>query len=279
MNRWIVAIVLAALAGTGIGYWRGASIRARLAEDAARLQTSEAGLRTRLEAAEKERDSLRAALAAAAGHPPAPPPVTPRPKPNVDDSTSRQQLVQMLEERTRELEAADNSIQQLQARLAEMDAHITQLTDQQNRLQASEVELRARLDAASKQAADLDQLLKAREKRLADVEITNQQLRSRTDDSVRRLASLRKLSGDLEDLTQRREAYMTNILGRYREATDLFRAMSLRLDNLRESTTVSGNDLSRIQNAVSLAEEDMRQLRALNTRASRLQKELKSAAQ
>lgn len=276
MNRWIVAIVLAALAGAGIGYWRGASIRARLAQDAAHLQQVEANLRTRLDAAEKERDSLRA-QAASAEHPPAPPPA-PRPKPNVDDSTSRQQLVQMLEERTRELEAADNSIQQLQAKLADMDTRITQLTDQQDRLQASETELRQRLDAASKQAADLDQLLKTREKRLADVELTNQQLRSRTDDSVRRLASLRKLSGDLEDLTQRREAYMTNILGRYREATDLFRSMSLRLDNLRESTTVSGSDLSRIQNAVSLAEEDMRQLRALNTRASRLQKELKSAA-
>ncbi|MCC6367727.1 MAG: hypothetical protein IT165_29745 [Bryobacterales bacterium] len=276
MNRWIVAIVLAALAGAGIGYWRGASIRARLAQDAARFQQVEANLRTRLDAAEKERDSLRA-QAASAEHPPAPPPA-PRPKPNVDDSTSRRQLVQMLEERTRELEAADNSIQQLQTKLADMDTRITQLTDQQDRLQASETELRERLDAASKQAADLDQLLKTREKRLADVELTNQQLRSRTDDSVRRLASLRKLSGDLEDLTQRREAYMTNILGRYREATDLFRSMSLRLDNLRESTTVSGSDLSRIQNAVSLAEEDMRQLRALNTRASRLQKELKSAA-
>ncbi|MCC6393312.1 MAG: hypothetical protein IT167_22115 [Bryobacterales bacterium] len=278
MNRWIVAIVLAALAGAGIGYWRGASIRARLAQDAARLQQAEAGLRTRLEASEKERDSLRAAQAAAAEHPPVPPPA-PRPKPNVDESTTRYQLVQMLEERTRELEAADNSIQQLQTKLSEMDGRITQLTDQQNRLQASEVELRERLDAASKQAADLDQLLKAREKRLADVELTNQQLRGRTDDSARRLAGLRKLSGDLEDLTQRREAYMTNILGRYREATDLFRAMSLRLDNPRESTTLSGSDLSRIQNAVSLAEEDMRQLRALNTRASRLQKEMKSAAQ
>lgn len=277
MNRSIVAIVLAALAGAGIGYWRGVSSRAALVRETARLQQVEAGLRARLVIVEKERDSLRAAQAAAAAHPSAPAP-TPRPKPNVDESTSRQQLVQMLDERSRELEAADTSIQQLQAKLAEMDAHITQLTDQQNRLQASETDLRGRLDAASKQAADLDQLLKAREKRLADVEITNQQLRNRTDDSARRLSSLRKLSGDLEDLTQRREAYMTNILGRYREATDLFRSMSLRLENPRESTALSGSDLSRIQNAVSLAEEDMRQLRALNLRASRLQKDLKSAA-
>lgn len=277
MNRSIVAIVLAALAGAGIGYWRGVSSRAALVRETARLQQVEAGLRARLVIVEKERDSLRAAQAAAAAHPSAPAP-TPRPKPNVDESTSRQQLVQMLDERNRELEAADTSIQQLQAKLAEMDAHITQLTDQQNRLQASETDLRGRLDAASKQAADLDQLLKAREKRLADVEITNQQLRNRTDDSARRLSSLRKLSSDLEDLTQRREAYMTNILGRYREATDLFRSMSLRLENPRESTALSGSDLSRIQNAVSLAEEDMRQLRALNLRASRLQKDLKSAA-
>ncbi|MBV6433446.1 MAG: hypothetical protein IANPNBLG_03624 [Bryobacteraceae bacterium] len=277
MNRSIVAIVLAALAGAGIGYWRGVSSRAALVRETARLQQVEAGLRARLVIVEKERDSLRAAQAAAAAHPSAPAP-TPRPKPNVDESTSRQQLVQMLDERSRELEAADTSIQQLQAKLAEMDAHITQLTDQQNRLQASETDLRGRLDAASKQAADLDQLLKAREKRLADVEITNQQLRNRTDDSARRLSSLRKLSSDLEDLTQRREAYMTNILGRYREATDLFRSMSLRLENPRESTALSGSDLSRIQNAVSLAEEDMRQLRALNLRASRLQKDLKSAA-
>ncbi len=81
---------------------------------------------------------------------------------------------------------------------------------------------------------------------------------------------LTKISDDFDDLNRRRDQYMTNVLRRYREVTDLYRTLSLRQEGPRD-------DLSRIQNAISLAEEDMRQLQSLNAQARRLQRDLQAA--
>ena len=70
--------------------------------------------------------------------------------------------------------------------------------------------------------------------------------------------------------------YLNNILRRYREITEQYRAMSGVLDSRRdrEAAPVGSTEIARIQNAIALAEEDLKQIDALNAQAARLEKKL-----
>ena len=271
---WVAALV----ALIGAGSWTLISQRRSAAAEAAKWKTIEAELRQKLAAAERQPPPATTDEPEDAPKSGAPSVSTRAPKVVVDDSTSRQALLQIIEDKDRQLSAAENSLRELQAKLQEVSTRLEQVQEQQTKLQESEVQLRARIDSMTQQAAAQEASVKARETRLAEVEQSNQELRRKTDDSTKLLSRLQQLAVNLEELARRREAYLTNILGRYREATDLFRTMSVRLEQPRENgvNMVGANDVSRIQNAISLAEEDMRQLRGLNTRATTLQKDLQA---
>jgi hypothetical protein len=74
---------------------------------------------------------------------------------------------------------------------------------------------------------------------------------------------------------------LNSLLSRYKEVTEQYRAFASILENRRgpEGTpganiSIAGPELSRIQNTLTLAEEDLRQLNALNAQALRIQKKL-----
>ena len=161
-----------------------------------------------------------------------------------------------------------------QTKLREVEARLASLVEQQQSGQGQEKELRQQLDAAQRQAAALEASLKTREARLAELELAQQRLQRQGTETGQRQQRLVELLTELEENSRRRESYLNAILGRYREATELFRAMSLRLDNPRDVTSPLNNDLSRIQTAIQHADEDLRQLRTLNAQSARLQKEL-----
>jgi hypothetical protein len=79
------------------------------------------------------------------------------------------------------------------------------------------------------------------------------------------------VSKDVEDLNRRREASLLTLERRYREVTDLYRNFSLNMQT-RENPGqgLQAGDLSRIQTALQQAEEELRQLRSLNTRVAEL---------
>jgi hypothetical protein len=66
--------------------------------------------------------------------------------------------------------------------------------------------------------------------------------------------------------------YLSSVVRRYREMTEQYRAMDSRRE--REGTVVSGTEISHIQNAVALADEELRQISVLNVQAQRLEKKL-----
>jgi hypothetical protein len=81
---------------------------------------------------------------------------------------------------------------------------------------------------------------------------------------------------NLQDMDRRRDVYLTSILRRYRDITDEFRAMSSMMDTSHDasSSACSGAALSRIQSAVTSAEDDLRQLNDLSARTQKLEKQL-----
>jgi chromosome segregation ATPase len=118
--------------------------------------------------------------------------------------------------------------------------------------------------------------LQASRQRITNLEATNTKLRSENSEGAARTAAFGRVVTSLQDLDRRRDAYLTSIIRRYRDITSEFRAMSGMLDSGRDpnSNVFSGATLTRIQNAISLADDDLRQLSELNAQARELEKKL-----
>jgi chromosome segregation ATPase len=196
------------------------------------------------------------------------------------DSALAASLEQQLRDRTERLATAEAGWHEARSRIGELETKVAALTEQFSQAQASEKGLRQELDASTRQIATLQADLKARTATAADADLAAQtrSLKLSVETAQKAAARTAELANELEDISRRRETYLNQVLSRYREATDLFRAMSLRLDNPRDAGGVMlNNDLSRIQQAVQNAEEDIRQLRALNQGSTRVLKEIAAA--
>jgi hypothetical protein len=92
-----------------------------------------------------------------------------------------------------------------------------------------------------------------------------------------RAVDLAQVIVQLQDLDSRRDALLTSIMRRYRDITSQFRAMSGMLGSNRDSNTgspLTDAALTRIQSAVSSADDDLRQLNELSAQARQLEKKL-----
>ena len=184
------------------------------------------------------------------------------------------ELGRMLAERSHQLEASQGAQADLSRQLRELEARFDGVTQEAAKLKAAEAEIREQLALAQKEADAAKGVAQGRQTAFRDLELAGQQLRRQLSEATQGYTRRKQAGIELDEIARRRESYLNNILGRYREATDMFRVMSLRLDNPRDAGSPLSNDLSRIQQAIQLADEDLRQLRALNSQAARLQKDL-----
>lgn len=182
-----------------------------------------------------------------------------------------------LQRLSRELDEARSEISQLQTQLQnssdERDREVASAKESDKKAQD---DLQRQLDELKQQLDSAQADLQASRERVAALEENNAKLRSDTSEAAGRSADTARVVADLEDLNRRREAYLTSIIRRYRDLTSQFRAMSGMLDSGRDpnSSALNGAALSRIQNAVSLTDDDLRQLSDLNARARELEKKL-----
>lgn len=175
---------------------------------------------------------------------------------------------------TREkLAAADASIRQLETRIRELEAQVERVTDENKRLAAAESELKEKITTTSRILDAVRTELKGKDERLAMVMVTNRQLQEENRKNAEKTAQLPRLMRDLDELNRRRESHITTILRRYREITDQYRALSARADQPGEGAGITA-EVSRIGNTIQMAEEDLRQLSALNAQVGRLQQRL-----
>lgn len=184
------------------------------------------------------------------------------------------ELARMLGERSDQLKAAQNAQADFTRQLRELEAKVEIMIQEEAKRKISESELRDQLTTAQRETDAVKITAQTRDTALRELETKNAELRKQVADATQKNGRRKQAGAELEELGRRRESYLNNILGRYREATDLFRTMSLRLDNPRDAGSPLNNDLSRIQQAIQSADEDLRQLRVLNAQAARLQKDL-----
>jgi chromosome segregation ATPase len=182
------------------------------------------------------------------------------------------------------IEELNRALDEAQANVKQLQAQLTNASDEREKALASANELhqkeredwQSQLEALKQQLDSTQADSQASRQRLAALEADDAKLKSNNTAASARLAEFARVIADLQDLDRRRDAYLTSIMRRYRDITSQFRAMSGMLDSSREpkSSAFSDAALTRIQNAVSLADDDLRQLTELNAQARQLETKL-----
>jgi len=139
------------------------------------------------------------------------------------------------------------------------------------KLKAQLDELREDAQSARRLGEALQTELRAKSERLVKVETAEKLMQDRVAKAESGAAKAAGVSKEVEDLNRRREAFLTALLLRYREVSDIYRNFTLNAQT-RETpgAGLQAGDLSRIQTAIQQAEDDLRQLQALNARMAQL---------
>jgi len=183
-----------------------------------------------------------------------------------------------IEQLRRELGEARAQVKELQTQLSNAnDEREKALASADEFHQKEKADWQSQLDAAKQDLEAAQAGLQASRQRVAALEADNAKLKADNSAGAAHNADVAQVLAELQDLDNRREAYMTSIMRRYRDITSQFRAMSGMLGSTRDSTSTSpfsDSALTRVQSAVSAADDDLRQLTQLNDQARQLEKKL-----
>ena len=268
--KWLMPAAVVVLAGAAAWLaWRAAQQSARVTA----LMDENRALAARAGQSAPPAGILTPPPAAPLGEPrrqPAPlPGRTPEPAPPAEDQRA-------LETVRARLTAATQSLDELKNRLAETESSVARLTEENLRVRENEQELREKLNSAERILDAVRAELKSKSDRIFSMEISARTILEENRKVEDRLSTVSKTSQELQDLQRRRDVYLTSILRRYRELTDLYRGLAVRLERGSDSATLAAGDLSRIQQAINMTDEDLRQLNTLNAQAQQLLARMKA---
>ncbi|MCX6625523.1 MAG: hypothetical protein NTY38_31575, partial [Acidobacteria bacterium] len=217
-------------------------------------------------AADAEVEALRARLAAAAAREPG----TGRTIAPGHPSTVSADLAHRIVEIEASLSTIGSTLAEHQLRGQQWDEQIAHAGAETRKLAEQEAELRKRTTDAAGVVQAMEAELKGKEGRLTPLELSARSLRAARkaalDGIDRQVAPARAI----EEIERRREIYVSAILGRYRQLVDQSRFLSLRPENPAGANPAATLDLSRVQAVVSQAEEEHRQIQALDAQAQLL---------
>jgi chromosome segregation ATPase len=267
--RWTVLFLLAGVVASSVAVFRYARLYSNTAATLASLQSEGKVWRTTVEQLAAENDRLRRQLGM--------PPVQPadgqkllQDRRQLEQATAaRVEAARMLGKLEEGMTAASSKANALEGRNRELESGMEKLQADNQRLTASEADLKERLEGTNRIVEAMQAELKGRAERSTQLDIENRTLHDENRKLTAKSSLASNLMRDLDDINRRRDALLNQIQRRYRDLTDQFRMLAAGSD--RDGLGSGGGDLSRLQHAVSLAEEDLRQLNALNAQASRAQ--------
>jgi chromosome segregation ATPase len=261
---WIaVPVLIAAIALGGAALWIPRYLASRSSQPLAmeKIEAENRELRARAERLAVEAEAARRGASAP------PPQVTATPPAGHEalppGALDQARLLISLREK---LASTQSTIDDLQLRIQQLEGQVEHWRDENGKLAASEREMNDQLGAANRVVDAVQAELRAKQTRLTQMEVSFTKLREDNRAASARSAEMAGAASELEDMNRRRESQLNVVLRRYREITEQYRAWAGRIEN----DSSAGADLARIQNAISLAEEDLRQLSALNAQAARL---------
>lgn len=177
----------------------------------------------------------------------------------------------------RELDEAHAAAARLQGQLeASRQEQQNAVNAAADELQRTKQDWRSRLDALQQQLDSARAEAQAARERAAALDADNARIKTGTAADSSRMAELQKTMAGLQDVERRRDAYLNSILRRYRDITDQLRSMTSTLDASRgsEAAPFNGIALSRVQNTIALAVDDLRRLTEVNAQAHQLENKL-----
>jgi len=190
----------------------------------------------------------------------------------------------VLAKRDATIEALNHQLSEAQASVMGLQAQLSSAVEEREKAlaEANAEQEKARadwqnqLDAVKQQLDSAQAEVQGSRQRASALEADNAKLKSDNAAASARAAEVARTIGQLQDLDSRRDALLTSILHRYREITSQFRAMGGMLGSSRDSSSSPLTDaaLTRIQSAVSSADDDLRQLSELSAQARQLEKKL-----
>jgi regulator of replication initiation timing len=220
-------------------------------------------------------DDLTRDHPAAAGQPASPAAPAPRPAPDAATAEALAAEEQQVRRLSDSLAQSTAEAAQLQAKVTDLESQGASAAEENRRLSGALEQERKNLEDGRQAMEALRAQSKTDAGRVTDLESLNARLKAEAAAGRQSAAETQQTVSDLENIFRRREMYLNNILRRYREITEQYRAMSGVQDGRdRAATPLSSAEISRIQNSLALAEDDLKQLTTLSAQAQRLQKKL-----
>jgi chromosome segregation ATPase len=192
---------------------------------------------------------------------------------DLENMVAGEREIQRLRESLSQLHA---EVARLQAQTSDLEAQNGKLTADNQRLAGAAEDLKVSLADANRIVQSLRVEIQRDQDRISQLVSENSRLLQDNSAGKQSAGDLRQVTTDLEEIFRRRQMYLNNILRRYKEITEQYRSLSGVLDSRRdrEAVPASSAEISRIQNAIAMAEEDLKQISTLNTQAQRLEKKL-----
>ncbi|HNY38931.1 MAG TPA: hypothetical protein PKJ41_00990 [Bryobacteraceae bacterium] len=234
-------------------------------------------LEARASAAETDNIALRRKLEAEGIEVPAP---TGLPKSSVRAAElARTETVRAMADLQKRYDALQAQFQSLQSAKSDLDNAFEATRSERRRLSTSESELKDALASSRRVLEAMEAELKTKNDRISSLESDLRRVRDSIAADSRRSSQVGAILGSFEDLNRRRENTLTGLQRRFRDLTDSYRALALRLDTQRDSQTplqITSAEVSRITSAVQSAEDELRQLSTLNAESQRLTQRLRN---
>lgn len=182
------------------------------------------------------------------------------------------EYIRIIAETQAALESARKDISSARNEVATLQARAAQEQEQRDRLIAEMAEINEALASAKRVVAATQTELKAKNDRLVRIETSEKLVREAAGKAEIESAKSLRTAQELEDLNRRREVLLNSMVRRYREVTDQYRTLSLRVQTRADQLGLDpgAGELSRIQTSVQQAEEDFRQLNGLSAQAAKL---------
>jgi len=192
-----------------------------------------------------------------------------------NDAAARVEAVRKLAQLQTQMQALNTSIAAAVTQNQQLEAREAASETERQRLAAATDDSTNKLTVSNRTISALQDQIKASTARLNPLEAENQRLQVTEPAARERLAAMTKLSRELADIRKRRQALIESAIRHYRELGDQYRTLIMRLDSAGSSAGTYPGDLSRIQAALSEADDDLRQLSSLNQKSAALNRTLK----
>jgi chromosome segregation ATPase len=192
---------------------------------------------------------------------------------------ARIDAIRTLADLQKRYDALQSQVQSLTTSKSELEASLETANSERRRIAASESDLRDALASSRRVVEAMETELKTKTDRIASQEAELRRVRDAGAADTRRTSQIASILTSFEDLNRRRENTLTSLQRRFRDLTDSYRALALRLDTQRDNPSpapISSAEVSRITAAVQSAEDEIRQLNALNAESQRLTRRLQN---